>query len=174
MNIKEVMHFLGIYENNAHIENEIKIQWKKAENLAVKRHRTVPFSVSSPPFVLEGKDIKKHLSDCEKGYILIATLGSGIDTYIKKLQLTDMSSAVIFDAVAGVMLEIYLDKICSEIGKSENLTTRFSPGYGDFPLSLQKDILLSAGAEKIGVSCLESNMMVPCKTVSAIIGLRRN
>ena len=172
MNIKEVCRFLGIFENNKDIENQIKSQWESAETLSVKRHTLVPFSVSAPPFPLEGKDIKKHLSGCKDAYILIATLGSRIDTQIKMLQLTDMSSAVIFDAAAGVILEEYLDKLCGQLSEKHQITTRFSPGYGDFPISLQSKILSVAGAEKIGVSCLQSSMMLPRKTVSAIIGIK--
>jgi len=174
MNIKEVCRFLGIYKSDIETEKKIYKQWDAILNLSAKRHNIVPFSVSQPPFPLYGDDIKNHLSGCNGGYVFLATLGSSVDTYIKKLQLASMSDAVIADAVAGVILEEYCDEICLKLSEKHPVTSRFSPGYGDFPISLQKDILRVAGAEKIGVSCLESYMMVPSKSVSAIIGIKEN
>jgi hypothetical protein len=48
---------------------------------------------------------------------------------------------------------------------------RFSPGYGDFDVKVQPDILLLAGAEKIGVGVTASMMLIPRKSVTAIIGI---
>ena len=48
----------------------------------------------------------------------------------------------------------------------------FSPGYGDLPLDLQREIFAALDCPKrIGVSLNESLLMSPSKSVSAIIGL---
>ena len=55
------------------------------------------------------------------------------------------------------------------------LTPRFSPGYGDLPLEVQKDVfrILECGV-RIGISLNESLLMTPSKSVTAIFGLRRS
>jgi len=51
------------------------------------------------------------------------------------------------------------------------LTDRFSPGYGDLPLEVQPALLEAAQAHRIGVTAAPSLMMIPQKSVSALIGL---
>ena len=51
------------------------------------------------------------------------------------------------------------------------LTDRFSPGYGDLPLSVQPALCRAAGAASLGVYVTQSCLMNPQKTVSAVIGL---
>ena len=49
---------------------------------------------------------------------------------------------------------------------------RFSPGYGDLPIEIQKDFFrVLEPNRKIGVSLTESMMMIPSKSVTAIIGI---
>ena len=50
---------------------------------------------------------------------------------------------------------------------------RFSPGYGDWPLEQQPELLRLAHADKIGVSLSSSLMLMPRKSITAIIGLYR-
>lgn len=172
MNTQEILRFLGITKRDAEIEKLIECQWTEVDTFAVKRHSFVPFSILSPPFPLEGEDIKRHLEGCKNGYFFVATLGSGIDTLLRKKQLTSMRDAIVFDAAASSYLEEYCDALCEEYSKSHTLTSRFSPGYGDFPLSVQPALLKAANADKIGLSALPSLMMVPTKSVSAIIGIK--
>ncbi len=172
MNLKEIMSFLKIDKMTSEIEQKINIAWQNVDINAVKRYHAVPFSVSEPPFMLIGDDIVNHLKGCNNFYLFVATLGSSIDALIKKTQLTSMSDAVILDAVASSYLESYCDEVCLNFSKDQKLTSRFSPGYGDFPLEIQPILLKYAGADKIGVSNLQSFMMVPTKTVSAIIGIK--
>ena len=56
--------------------------------------------------------------------------------------------------------------------KSNSRTWRYSPGYGDLPLDIQFDLLTLLQAQKrIGLTVMNSNMMVPTKSVTAFIGL---
>jgi cobalamin-dependent methionine synthase I len=50
---------------------------------------------------------------------------------------------------------------------------RFSPGYGDWPLEQQPELIRLAHADKIGVSLSSSLMLMPRKSITAIIGLYR-
>jgi cobalamin-dependent methionine synthase I len=52
-------------------------------------------------------------------------------------------------------------------------TFRFSCGYGDLPLTLQRDIFAALNVNKnIGVSLSDNCFMTPSKSVTAIIGIK--
>ena len=54
-----------------------------------------------------------------------------------------------------------------------DIKPRFSPGYGDVPLEIQKDIVMLLDcAKRIGVSLNDSLLMSPSKSVTAFIGLQ--
>lgn len=128
--------------------------------------------------VLEGNDILEHLNNCEKCIIFAATLGIGIDSLIRISEHSDLTRAVILDACANDLIEQYCDSIQSEMTEyfapQWHLTDRFSPGYGDFPLSVQPKIIRILNADKkIGLTCTKSHIMLPRKSVTAVIGLTK-
>ena len=52
------------------------------------------------------------------------------------------------------------------------LRPRFSPGYGDFPISCQRALLRALEAPKrIGLTATETMMLTPTKSVTALVGL---
>ena len=125
---------------------------------------------------LSGNAIREHLKNCTHCYIFLATLGDKIDRLSDKLQLTDMSKAYILDTAANEIIERYCDEISNEIEKEElskgnKVTLRFSPGYADLPLEIQKQIIKVLGGEKMGVYLSDTLIMKPFKSVSAIIGV---
>ena len=51
-------------------------------------------------------------------------------------------------------------------------TPRFSPGYGDYPLSVQRELLqLTDAPRRIGLTLTPGDMMTPSKSITAVIGL---
>ena len=51
---------------------------------------------------------------------------------------------------------------------------RFSPGYGDVPLSLQRDVLAVLDAQrKLGITLSDTFFMTPCKSVTAFVGIEK-
>ncbi|GHU55929.1 hypothetical protein FACS1894132_12740 [Clostridia bacterium] len=119
--------------------------------------------------LLEGEDIKNHLDGCEKVLFFAATLGAGTDKLISKTELTNPSLAFCLDALADTAIENYCDEI--ENGVKLPHTSRFSPGYGDLPLSIQPQFLKFLDTnKKIGLSCTDTYILTPRKSVTAIIG----
>ncbi|MDY3869235.1 MAG: vitamin B12 dependent-methionine synthase activation domain-containing protein [Pyramidobacter sp.] len=113
---------------------------------------------------------------CRSAFVMAVTLGSEVDRRIASLQRTDMARAAALDACASVRA----DRLCDELQRSaeaeladgEYLTMRFSPGYGDVPLDFSRGILaLLDGARRLGISLTKSMMMVPVKSITAVIGI---
>lgn len=132
-------------------------------------------------FPLIGNDIVVWLDGCEYAVLFCAGLGEGVDRLLRASQLEDMARAVVQDALASAAVETLCnsveDEICTEVAKKHECnyhTARFSPGYGDFPLKVQKDFLAVLNASKgMGLFVNEGSCLVPTKSVTAIIGFSR-
>lgn len=146
----------------------------------------------------EGVSIAKHLEGCDQVAALAVTSGSGIDDLIRRAQIGNIAQAVVLDTGASVLTEQiadaaeetirreilgqdsgYQDGSCLDgagCGSSQSeqlwMTSRFSPGYGDLPLVYQRDLLtLTDAPRKIGLMLTSGNIMVPRKSITALIGL---
>ena len=122
-----------------------------------------------------GEDISAFLSDCDSVVILAATLGAEAESLIRRAAARNMSDAVILDAAGSAAIEAVCDNFCADLAAElapRFLTDRFSPGYGDMPLGDQPAIFrLLDVSRRIGVSLSESGLMIPQKSVTALIGV---
>ena len=124
---------------------------------------------------LPGTLAAKMLAECGTAVLLACTLGAGFDRMQKEWEARDMARAAVMDVCGSAWTEAMCDAAEEEIrGRfpGRYLTDRFSPGYGDLPLSLQADFLrvLDAG-RKLGLTANESFLLLPCKSVTAVIGV---
>lgn len=126
---------------------------------------------------IKSKSLGRNLKGCAGVVVFGATLGTGVDFLMKKYSLTEMTKAVILQACAAAFLEEYCDELQEKIARElrENgqwLRPRFSPGYGDFDVHHQKDIIrMLDTAKTIGLTMTESYMLTPTKSVTAVIGI---
>lgn len=128
--------------------------------------------------IMGGRDIANHLDGCEKAILMCATLGAEIDKLIRINQISDMAKAVVLDSFSSVAVEQVcnrVDEIIAEKYDGYNMTFRFSPGYGDYPISLQQDFLRMLDApRKIGLTTNDNYLLMPTKSVTAVLGLSKN
>jgi len=121
--------------------------------------------------------LAKHLRGAEAIVLMACTAGAEMDRLIARAALRSPTHALLTHAIGDQQVEAGADRLCAMLTEQypgRTLTGRFSPGYGDLPLDLQKDVTeaLSCGLT-IGVSMSESSMLKPVKTVTAIIGIAR-
>ena len=134
------------------------------------------FAADEVPLELEGRDIQDHLAGACQVVLVAATLGAGVDAELRRLKVCDPVGQVLFDAAASAYIERVMDVLEADIrnqAQQEGLYCgwRFSPGYGDFPLSVQPRLLAVLDASRrLGITLSESYLMVPTKSVTAIIG----
>ena len=132
---------------------------------------------SEPPFHIEGKKIGAHLAGCDKVILLAATVGDFIeDEVTARFSRGSYAASVLLDAAATTAVEQIADGMEKAIAPQMarmgyGMRWRFSPGYGDWPLAQQPELLRTSHAETIGIHLSESLMLVPRKSVTAIIGL---
>lgn len=125
--------------------------------------------------LLPGGDAKKMLSQCHSVILLACTLGARFETMMRAQQVRSMADAVILDACADAWVEAGCDRAEQELKQRFPdlfLTDRFSPGYGDLPLSLQREICSSLDTpRRLGLHVTEHFLLNPVKSVTALIGI---
>lgn len=127
---------------------------------------------------IKSRNLAKNLKNCQEAVLFGATLGARVDMLMKKYSVTDMSKTVVLQACAAAELEEYCDEMQKQIairlGEGLYLRPRFSPGYGDFSILHQRDVLQMLEAQKkIGLTLTEGYMLTPTKSVTAVIGISR-
>lgn len=118
--------------------------------------------------------LTKNLSGCKSAYIFAATTGIAAHRLIERNSVISPLRGMVTDCVGSAAIEAFCNKINLSFDNCECLRPRFSPGYGDMPLECQTDIIefLQTG-KNIGMNLTESLMMVPVKSVTAIIGISK-
>ncbi len=134
--------------------------------------------VKNTSLIFKGNDIKAHLEGCHKAVLMCATLSAETDRLIRGYEAEGMEKALIADALASAAVEQLCETaeevIHREVGDC-NYTWRFSPGYGDFPLDVQRDFLKATDAAKrIGLNISDTLILIPRKSVTAVIGISEN
>ena len=122
---------------------------------------------------VQSDDLAKNLNGCEKAVVFAATVGLGIDRLIAKYTRLSPARALCIGAIGNERVEALCDKFCAELKEKYKYThTRYSAGYGDLDLSLQRDIFKTLDCTKnIGISLSDSLLMTPTKSVTAIVGI---
>lgn len=125
-------------------------------------------------FSVQSETLAKNLSGCERVLLFTATVGTALDRLIAKYVRLSPSRAVMLQALGTERIESLCDIFCGdfEIENSVVLKPRFSPGYGDLSLEVQKDIFSVLNCPKnIGVYLNDSLLMSPSKSVTAFAGI---
>lgn len=128
-------------------------------------------------FKVKSRALSRNLKDCREVILFAATIGMGVDLLLHRYNKLSMSRAVVMQACAAARIEKYCNEINDKL-KAEAaeeglyLRPRFSPGYGDLPISCQPDFCRVLQAEKtVGITLTESFLMMPSKSVTAVIGV---
>lgn len=184
LNRQEILRYMGA----AHSDDTLEalIDRAEAEVIAAARpkhvYRHVHIAVEDSCVNISGTSIKSrdlaaHLQGCTEGFLFACTLGIGVDSLVKRYTFTDLHMLPVIQAVSAAYTEYCADKAQEKLEEYAAqhglyLRPRYSPGYGDFSLSYQRFLFDALEIpKKIGVTLTESWLMVPFKSVTAVIGL---
>ncbi len=127
-------------------------------------------------FAIESESISELLRPCYKATLFICTIGDAIPKAVAKfISEGEITKGAVLDSVASEAVEAVANKVNEiiaqeAIGELAYLTRRYSPGYGDWDLRYNKDILDILKGGEIGVSITENFLMQPEKSITAIVG----
>ena len=121
-------------------------------------------------------DLGRLVEGCGEILLFACTAGVEIDRLTARTKIVSPARALLLHAIGAQQVEGACDRLCRQLEETfpdRVLTRRYSPGYGDLPLSLQREVIAALSCERtIGVTLTESLLMSPSKSVTAIIGMK--
>ena len=184
---KEVARYLGYSRTVSPDQDVSGLMEKAADEMAAIMKPQAVFEVfdltvgleselSFADVSLHSRDLSRNLAGCSKVALLAATLGPQVDALIRRHSSTDPVYASILQATGPMYIEELVDLVNEEIKKiaaSQGLKTkpRYSPGYGDVSLEVQKDFFRLLPCTRIGLTLMDTLIMAPEKSVTAFVGL---
>lgn len=180
---REIMRYARIRGADNSYDELIDDCIKKAKPVLTYRLCYTTLPVNHDGSITIGKErvlsqtVNNAIHGAEEVILFATTVGSPFDRLITRYSQIEPSKALIFQAIGAERVESLCDAFCEQIttelnGTGKRLTRRVSPGYGDIPLSLQKEIFAVLDCpRKIGLTLDQSLLMSPSKSVTAIAGI---
>ena len=185
LQIDEVLRYMGTPPDRAEPAIRKLAEGCARELLGVVRPRWAARTFELTPeeggvrlssgLLLPGEDLKRHLAGCRRAVLFCATLSAQADALIRRAESGDMLRALALDSCATAAVEQLYDQIELELQSQFPgcfFPFRYSPGYGDLPLTLQSSLLALLDAPRqVGLCASASHILTPRKSVTAILGV---
>lgn len=182
---KEALRYLGVRgEPDAQTLALLDDCTARLMGVAAFKHTALelPVAIADDAITFSGVTVKshalaRHIAGSAHALLFAATLGAGVDRLMQAYAATDIPMAAALQACAASLLESGADEaqagfVKHYAQKGLYLMPRFSPGYGDFSLAVQPDILRLLDAQRrIGLFATKNNMLTPTKSITAVIGV---
>ncbi len=129
-------------------------------------------------FAVTGSEsLRRHLAGCDGVILFAATAGMEMDRLILRAKALSPLHGLLMHGIGAAVIEEACDRLCGQLAKAfpdRALRPRFSPGYGDLPLAMQRDIFATLDCERrLGLTLTDTLLMQPSKSVTALVGLER-
>ena len=116
----------------------------------------------------KSRDLAAHLDGTQSAVLFAATVGAKADLMISRFARISPAKELLADAYFTERAEALCDAFTARFNRPER---RFSPGYGDLPLEFQKVLFEVLDCPRsIGLTLGENLLMMPTKSVTAVIG----
>lgn len=126
----------------------------------------------------QSKSLSNLLKDSRELILMASTVGNEVvEMIFNEVDNGNAAIGVILDSVASQTADAALDWIVHLLDRmlvreGKKLTRhRYSPGFGDLPLSYQKDIFDALQLDRLNMELTKKFMLVPEKSVIAIAGV---
>jgi len=185
---KDVLHLLGYRRRSISITTDIETKVDKElfigkgllrfkglyahYDIGVKSNRVI----LSNGFVVNSEKFAMRVEGCDSVYFFVVTAGVLFTERTGQLiEQGEVSNALLADAVgsaAGEACASAANDYIISLEQDRILTKRYSPGYGDWDVSHNRELLEMLQSEKIGITVNYGGLMQPEKSVSAAIGVK--
>ncbi|KUK13170.1 MAG: hypothetical protein H5T91_05640 [Synergistetes bacterium] len=188
---EEVRRYLGEYKGITETPSEINLLIERLIILsktlispsAISRSYPITAKgenvIETEAFELPGRDIARLLKDSIEVILCATTIGNELEEEINSLlEKKKVLEATILDAIGSTAADTAMDYLnnllkAEATRKGLSLTRRYSPGYGDFPLLIQEKLIEFSGGKSLGIRVSPSYILIPRKSVTAVIGVMK-
>jgi len=129
-------------------------------------------------FRIQSKKVFQWMEGCNAMYLAAVTIGRQLDQMVAQLSESgEMTKAFLLNAYGAEAAEALMESLDAHLKREATqhrwtTTKRFSPGYGDWDLTSQRELITTLQAERIGITLTGQCLMIPEKSVSAIMGIK--
>ncbi|HBG66021.1 MAG TPA: Vitamin B12 dependent methionine synthase activation subunit [Treponema sp.] len=125
---------------------------------------------------VQSSDLTKNLEGCSQVALFAATIGPQVDAYIRRAQAQSRAKAAVLQGAAAMFTENFVELLNAHIrqqaaAEGRRTHPRYSPGYGDVPLAVQKIFFSLLPCSRIGLTLMDTLIMAPEKSVTAFVGI---
>ncbi len=135
-------------------------------------------TIAAPtPLRLAGEKVRGHLAGAGEAAVLAVTIGAALEEEVSRLFAAgEYTAGLLLDAAGTAAVEQAADAANAYIAdkaarRGLKAKSRFSPGYGDWAITDQPAMVALADGGHIALAATPSCMLVPRKSVTALIGL---
>ncbi len=179
--ISEILRYMGAAQAEPNTQTLISECIKEAEGVLFPRALYREYDIDKSDGILnlgfantKSRDLQKNLSGCKSIFLMAATLGTETDRLLLRYSRLSPARALVLDAFFTERIEALCDALEDEITLGKRTKARFSAGYGDLPIELQRDIFSALECTKLlGLTLNRSMLISPVKSVTAIIGIAK-
>jgi len=136
--------------------------------------------MGAEPLTLQAPKIINYLASSVQVVVIALTIGPKLETQVNEYFTSgEYTFGLLLDAAGTAAVEVAANQVCEFIKRQAALQgylplPRFSPGYGNWDITVQPLILKLANAHEINLIATESCMLLPRKSITAVIGLTAN
>ncbi len=187
---KKILKLLGAEtpRSSSHYVNKKIDSFARTSDRLIKprlTYRVASFTTAGTCLVFENGStvssarLSRIMRGCTEAVCFAATVGRGVEERIRHCNRRGKyAEASILDAIGSVAAEETAEQFFTDMRRmaarrNQAVTIRFSPGYCDWPVTDQKDLLGLLDIESVGMSLTESCLMQPRKSVSGIFGIMK-
>lgn len=148
---------------------------KKAESLVSPRMISVRKNMGR--LGLPGSALGSHIKGAEAVRVFLVTIGGALEEQSRALMSKgDELRGYLFDCIGSIAVESMAEEAEKTLRreaakKGLSVSMRFSPGYCGWPIEDQKKLDKLLDFSRAGVRLTENYMMVPLKSISAVVGI---
>ena len=155
VNRREVLRYAGVREESAQLTELLEAILPEALPVLTANVCWQEFSLHDLDHGMDlgfaqvrSDSLARNLTGCDKIILFAATAGLGIDRLIARYGRLSPAKALMLQALGTERIEALCNLFQEEIrqdaaARQLHAVSRFSPGYGDLPLELQRDIFLT-------------------------------
>ena len=141
-------------------------------------YRILPLAVAGStvtlgPVAATSASLAARLAGCSRVLLFAATVGIAVDRRIARYTHVSPARALLLSALGSERCEALAETFVADLASEGiSLAPRFSPGYGDLSLTLQREILPLLDAERtLGIVLSSGDLMSPSKSITALAGI---
>jgi len=127
--------------------------------------------------VVRSRNIENLFLDAIYTVFMGVTIGDKLEKTVNKFSKNNQQEvSIILDTVGSEAVESIAVALNNDIQiwarqNKFSITTRYSPGYGDLPVSFQKALAQELKLNKIGIRVTDKFLLLPQKSITALIGI---